>query len=279
MRHAGRETALLAASSPVRDINDQLVGGVVVFQDITERKRIERLQNEMISTISHELRTPLTSISSSLGLVVGGAAGELPERARDMIDIAHRNSKRLIALISDFLDLQRIESDRIALTAQAVDIVQILQEAIALNRAYAEQYDVKLVLEAAPYGIPHGIPHGIKVRADPHLLAQVITNLLSNAAKFSPPGETVMIRITHVPTGVRVSVSDRGPGIPEEVRHLVFQKFAQIGAGNGQGRPGTGLGLSIAKAIIEKLSGRIGFDTCPGEGTTFYFELAEWTEG
>jgi signal transduction histidine kinase len=229
---------------------------------------VERRKAEFISVVSHELRTPLTSIAGSLGLIKGGVAGELPEQAKAMVDIAARNADRLVMLINDILDMNKFESRKVSLNLQPVDLMALVEEAIETNRPYAGQFGVRLVLrEAQP---------GVQVRADPDRLIQVLTNLLSNAAKFSPYGETVMVRLRRDGQMIRVEVSDHGPGIPEEFHPRIFDKFAQVDSSDSRAKGGTGLGLSISKAIIERLGGRIGFETEVGLGTTFFFELPEW---
>lgn len=238
------------------------------FSDITRRKEVERLKNEFISTVSHELRTPLTSIRGSLGLVVGGVAGEVSASARTMLDIAYKNSERLVRLINDILDVEKIESGRMEFQLKPLKLQTVLEQAIEANRGYAEQYGVSYELVETL--------SDVVVNVDNDRLNQVITNLLSNAAKFSPPGGKIILNLTEQANGVRVSVSDSGPGIPEEFRQRIFQKFAQADSSDTRQKGGTGLGLSISKAIIEKLGGSIGFETHNGTGTTFYFDLPIW---
>jgi signal transduction histidine kinase len=236
---------------------------------IEERERLERLKDEFISVVSHELRTPLTSIHGSLNLAVGGKLGELPPQAHRFLEIAYRNSQRVVRLVNEILDLQEIESGEIALRARAVELAPLLEDAIEANQAYAGRFEVRIALD--------GEPPAAKVVADPDRLLQVLANLLGNAARFSPPGGTVRVRATRLAGVVRVSVSDRGPGIPEEFRARVFERFARADASSGRGE-GSGLGLSISRAIVERLGGRIGFESEIGRGTTFHLELAEWSE-
>lgn len=246
-------------------------GTTIAFgQDISKRKEVERLKNEFISTVSHELRTPLTSIRGSLGLIAGGVAGALPERARGMIDIAYKNSERLVRLINDILDIEKIESGKMVFHIKPLELMPLVAQAIEANRAYAEQYQVSFVVTAA-------LP-GAKIAGDADRMMQVLTNLLSNAAKFSPPGEPVEISVRRVARGIHVGVRDFGPGIPPAFQNRIFQKFAQADSSDTRQKGGTGLGLSIVKAIVEKHGGVIAFDTIPGVGTTFYFELPEWHE-
>ena len=242
---------------------------LAIVRDISERKKVEQLKNEFVSTVSHELRTPLTSIRGSLGLLMGGVAGELATEAQELVSIAYKNSERLILLINDILDIEKIESGKMSFALKPVELVPLVEQAIAANRAYAEQFNVTLTLTQA-------LPN-VQVNVDSQRFIQVLTNLLSNAAKFSPPAETVSVSITQHAEMVRVSVQDRGVGIPEEFRDRIFQKFAQADSSDARQKGGTGLGLSIAKAIVERLNGRIGFETELNVGTTFYCELPVWT--
>jgi PAS domain S-box-containing protein len=243
---------------------------LVVIRDSTERKEVERLKAEFISSVSHELRTPLTSIVGSLGLLNSGVAGELSPQAKTLVDIAHRNSERLTSLVNDLLDVGQIEAGTMAVEVRPVDLMAVIQEAIEANRADAAQSGIQLVLQ-------QGVP-GVKVRADAARLRQVLANLLSNAIKFSPRHGTVTIYLTRGPGSVRIAVTDQGSGIPEGFRTRMFQKFTQADASDARPTGGAGLGLSIAKAVMERLGGRIGFNAEPGQGTTFYFELPEWCE-
>jgi signal transduction histidine kinase len=236
---------------------------------IQEHEHLEQQKDEFISVVSHELRTPLTSIHGALNLLVEGKAGELPPDARRFLEIAYRNSGRVVRLVNEILDVQTIESGGIALELRPVEVRQLLAEAVEANHAYAARFDVGIALDdpSSP----------LFVLADPDRLLQVLANLLCNAARFSPPGETVGVRAERLPGLVRVCVSDRGPGIPDAFRARIFEKFAQGDPSTPPWREGTGLGLSISKAIVERLGGRIGFESELGRGTTFHFELPEWS--
>ncbi|HZQ10675.1 MAG TPA: PAS domain S-box protein [Anaerolineae bacterium] len=243
-------------------------GMTIAFgQDITKRKEVDRLKNEFISTVSHELRTPLTSIRGSLGLIAGGVAGPIPDRAKSMIDIAYKNSERLVRLINDILDIEKIESGKMVFNFKPIELMPLIDQAIEANRAYGAQYQVSFV-------ITESVP-GIRINADADRITQVLTNLLSNAAKFSPPGSEVEISVRRVAHGVHVAVHDHGNGIPDEFKNRIFQKFAQADSSDSRQKGGTGLGLSIVKAIVEKHDGTVAFDTIEGVGTTFYFEIPE----
>ena len=236
-----------------------------VGTDITLRKRAEQIKNEFISTVSHELRTPLTSIRGSLGLLAGGVAGEMPERAKALIEIANNNSERLVRLINDILDIEKIESGNMRFDMTRQRALPLVEQAIAATRDYAAQFHVKLALAQDA--------QDAEVVADGDRLVQVIVNLLSNAVKFSPAGGTVQVRLAQRPGCVRLTVADRGQGIAAEFRERIFQKFAQADSSNTRQKGGTGLGLSISRAIVERHQGRIDFDSQPGEGTEFHVEL------
>lgn len=246
--------------------NQKLYTGLV--RDITERKQMEKMKNEFISTVSHELRTPLTSIRGSLGLLSGGAVGELPKQATEMLKIASNNTERLLLLINDILDIQKIESGQIAFKFQRLDLMPFLQQSLADNAFYAEQYGVKFVIAQEL--------SDARVYADKDRLMQVMANLLSNAAKFSPENETVEVSIArHHNALVRISVTDHGSGIPEEFQPKLFDRFTQSDSSDTRQKGGTGLGLSITKTIVEKHGGDIGFVSREGIGSTFFIELPE----
>ncbi len=238
-----------------------------VVRDITERKRVDRMKDEFISTVSHELRTPLTSIHGSIDLINQGKAGELPGKARDLLEIAGRNSNRLRELIENLLDIQKIESGKIEFDMRPLELKSVLETSIEDNKSFGEQFNVEFVFD--------DIMPDVKVRADGRRLKQVMDNFLSNAAKFSPPNSSVEVSMYHHNETVRIAVRDHGPGIPREFRDKVFQRFTQADSSSTRKAGGTGLGLSIAKSIIEQHGGKIGFDTELNVGTTFYFELPE----
>jgi PAS domain S-box-containing protein len=240
---------------------------VCSFADITEQKHLERMKNEFVSTVSHELRTPLTSIHGSLGLIACSVAGDIPARVQTMVEVAYRNSERLIRLINDILDIEKIETGKMVFDLQPVDLLALVEQALAANRAYGQQFNVTFVLQNAA--------DRVWVYADGDRLIQALTNLLANAAKFSPSGDQVIIALSRQADSIRIAISDHGPGIPESFHERLFQKFAQADSSDTRQKGGTGLGLSITKAIVEHLGGRIDFETLPGTGTTFYLDLPE----
>jgi len=240
-------------------------GFLFLIRNITSRKKVERLKNEFVSTVSHELRTPLTSIRGSLGLVAGGAAGTLPDRAQEMIEIAYRNTDRLSHLINDILDIERIESGRMQFNMEMHDALELVDQALAANRGYGEQHQVRLERTAAT--------GSFRVRVDADRFMQVMANLLSNAVKFSPTGDSVSVQVSQHDQKVRIAVHDNGPGIPDEFRSRIFQKFSQADASDTRSKSGSGLGLSIARSIVERMGGELGYDSRPGRGTVFHLDL------
>lgn len=238
---------------------------LAIVRDISERKAVERMKSQFVSTVSHELRTPLTSIRGALGLILGGALGEIPEKARPMLTMATRNSERLTLLINDLLDLEKIESEQMAFTFESIDLVQVIRQSLESNRGYAESYAVTLQL--------HTSVEQAWIHADEHRLLQVLANLLSNAIKFSRQGGMVHLLIVQQESNYKVLIQDQGDGIPEAFHARIFGRFAQADGADNRQKGGSGLGLSISKAIIERHQGSIGFDSVESAGTTFFFTL------
>jgi len=253
--------------APFRDHTGRIVGIVTYNRDVTEQKRSAAVKNEFIATISHELRTPLTSIRGSLGLITAGVTGELPPKAAHMVEIAHNNSERLVLLINDILDLEKLESGKMPFDMQRTALRPLLEQAITASANYMPERRVSIrLVEAAP---------GAEAQTDPNRLHQVFANFLSNAIKFSPVGGTVTVSTERRDNDwLRIAVSDEGQGIPEAFRKRIFGKFEQADATDNRQKGGTGLGLSIAKTIVEKLGGKIGFETGDA-GSIFYVDLLE----
>lgn len=261
-----RDGTTFLADVTVSPVN--LVDGhryLAVLRDVTERRQVERMKTEFVSTVSHELRTPLTSIAGSLGLLSGGAGGDLSERAARLVDIAYSNCQRLVRLINDILDIEKIESGQMVFDNRSIDLVTAIEQSIVANTGFAETHRVTMVL-ADP-------GHDATVIADPDRLAQVVTNLLSNAVKFSPTGGVVELAISPLDRRWRVDVADRGPGIPTEFRDRIFAKFSQADSSDTRAKGGTGLGLSIARELTLRMGGAIGFEDRQGGGTRFFLDL------
>jgi len=265
VRRDGLEIMCEFTFTPLVNDEGDVISIIAQGRDITQELEAERLKKEFTSTLSHELRTPLTSIIGSLQLINSGVLGDLEKDVAELTTIAERNGQRLLDLINDLLDIEKIESGKFELSPEIVSLDSMLQDTLVLNKSFADRYNVRL-------GIQEKLPP-IKVEADPKRLVQVVTNLLSNAAKFSPEGDTVDVTLELMGDRVRVGVHDRGPGIPEAFRSRIFSRFAQADSTATRQKGGTGLGLAICKRLIELMHGSIGFEGRPGGGTTFYFEL------
>jgi PAS domain S-box-containing protein len=240
-------------------------GRVVAFlRDVSEQRQVERLKDEFVSTVSHELRTPLTSIAGSLGLVAAGAAGPLPDKAQRLVGIAQANSQRLVRLINDILDLAKIERGEMPFAMQPLTLLNIARRAADAVQGYAEELGVTVELPRE---------NGATVRGDVDRLTQVVTNLLSNAVKFSPRGGTVSVAFGLEAGRARISVRDRGPGVPEAFRDRLFSRFAQADSSQTRGKSGTGLGLYIAREIAERHGGRLWYQSPPDGGALFHLDL------
>lgn len=244
---------------------------VSVVRDIRDRKKAEQIRLNSVATVSHELRTPLTSIKGALRLLESGVAGDLGEDASRMIGVARRNSDRLLAIVNDILVLEKLTSGQMPLVLKPLDLRTLLTEAVEANAAFAAECGVRFEI-AAEAGESW-------VRGDPDRLMQVMTNLMSNAAKFSPDGTTVMLGVEERDEVWRVWVRDRGPGIPEAARPTLFDNFTQVAGMAGKRYEGTGLGLAICREIVSRHRGHIAFDTEIGRGSTFYFDLRKLDAG
>lgn len=263
----GTRYPILLSVSCLRNDAGEVIGSLAIGVDITERKRLERLKNEFISTVSHELRTPLTSIRGSLGLMKAGVVGELPPKAKEMTDIAYNNAERLILLINDILDIDKIESGEMRFDIKEYDLNTLVNQAMESNAPYAQRFNIHFHVEP--------LATGVLVSVDSNRFIQVLSNLLSNAAKFSAPGSEVRIEITQKNQTLRVAISDTGAGIPEEFHSRIFSKFAQADSSSSRHQGGSGLGLNISKTMIEQMNGKIGFISKVGQGTTFWIELPQ----
>lgn len=256
-------------SAPIPD-DKTIVGTVVTFKDISERLAVERMKDEFISVVSHELRTPLTSIRGSLGLLASGLMGPLPERAQRMLEIAVKNTDRLVNLINDILDIERIESGKVTMQKRDCDAADLVAQAAELVQPLAEKAGV--TLSVAPLAAP--------LFADPDRVIQVLTNLLGNAVKFSYPGGKIWLDAERRDDQIVFRVRDQGRGIPPDKLETIFERFQQVDTSDSREKGGTGLGLAICRSIAHQHGGRVWAETGReplgpglGPGSTFYFAL------
>nr|WP_321456578.1 ATP-binding protein [uncultured Cohaesibacter sp.] len=236
-----------------------------IMTDLTDLKKVDKLKSEFVSTVSHELRTPLTSIKGALDIIKVSLDDSFPETIKKMLLIASSNSVRLARLIDDILDVEKIEAGKLAYDFEEIEVASFLQRVVETNQAYAEQHHTSYHLECDMLDA--------KIRADQSRLEQVLANLLSNAAKFSPPGGIINVRANRKGNAVQISVQDFGNGIPEEFRDKIFTKFAQADSSDTRTKGGTGLGLAIAREIVKAHDSSLQFETDTGHGTTFFFKM------
>ena len=236
-----------------------------VLEETVERlQSVERLKNGFLSTVSHELRTPLTSIRGSLGLLASGALGALSDEAVEVVAIAERNAVRLITLVNDILDIERLENGTVELQLAQVSVESILRRAME-----------SLPASEQPHRIPLEAPEGSSmIWADADRIVQVLVNLLSNAVKFSPPGGVVTIGVGLRENWVEFRVTDRGRGVPVTHRQMIFERYRQVETSDAREKGGLGLGLAICQSIIEQHGGTIGVESAEGCGSTFWFRVA-----
>ena len=239
------------------------IGAVVTFRDITQKFEVDRLKSQFVSTVSHELRTPLTSIRGSLGLLNSGLLGPVSEKGRRMLEIAVSNTDRLVRLINDILDLERLSSGAIALEKQTIDVTQLMQEAVDVIKPLADAAGVSIL----------NSPFLGSIVADHDRMMQTLTNLLSNAVKFSPSGSTVSLSADSAGSTLRFRIADRGRGIPPGKLESIFERFQQVDASDSRDKGGTGLGLPICRSIVQQHGGRIWAESVFGQGSTFYFTM------
>lgn len=247
--------------------NSNEPGGLIMFsEDITERKKMEVMKDEFVSTVNHELRTPLTSIKGSLGLLKMKAEKTLDANGRRLLELSYENCNHLSHLVNDILDIEKIAAGKMDYHIEVVELNELVEEIVDRNQSFARKYKVKFVIK----------PGGEKMwcRVDRARFSQALVNLLSNAAKFSPSGAIVTVSVELAgDDGVRISVADTGPGIPKEFQSKIFGRFAQADSSSTRAKTGTGLGLSITKSIVEAFGGQIGFESDEGNGSVFYFIL------
>ena len=265
----GRRVPVHVSMTAICGADARISGYLLIIRDITELRKVDRLKSEFVSTVSHELRTPLTSIRGSLGLVLGTLSSGLSTQVKGLLQIAQNNADRLGRLINDILDVEKIQSGKMEFKLQRQPIRPLLEQAIDSTKEFARQFNVTYEL------IDKAV--GAEIHVDTDRFIQVIVNLLSNAAKFSPAQDTVSITAERHGRTVRISVDDHGKGISDEFHSRIFEKFAQADSSDSRQKSGTGLGLSIAKAIVEKMNGLIGFESRAGHGTTFFVDFPEMT--
>lgn len=264
----------------IKRANDQMLclhrralnGGrqLLVSRDVTDERTAARLKDELVSTVSHELRTPLTAIAGALGMVGAGAAGELPEKADRLVKIAQRNTERLIALVNDLLDVDKLRSGKVEYHLEPIDLVELIRASIEQTQTFGASSGVTLSAELPP--------SPVLVVSDRNRLLQVLANLLSNAIKFSPSDGQVEVRLTCDEKTASIGVIDHGMGVAEEFRPRLFQRFSQQDASPTRSQPGTGLGLVITRNIVEQLGGTVAFEPTEPRGATFRVDLPLATE-
>ncbi len=244
---------------------------VWLIRDISERKKVEQLKNDFVSTVSHELRTPLTAISGALGLAVGGALGPLNDKQQHMLTLAEQNSQRLGKLINDLLDIEKLAVNKMQFKLRLWPLAALLRQAIELNQPVALQRQVKLELHCAEQD-------DLWVEVDEVRLQQVMANLLANAIRYSPIGSAVVVSVELSANTVRVSVTDQGDGVAADFESRLFQKFSQADSSDRRQVAGTGLGLAICKDLLKAMGGTIGYHRSTTGGACFYFTLPLATE-
>ncbi len=254
----------IEASHEVDGDDGKPIGVVVAFTDTTERRALDRMKDEFISTVSHELRTPLTSLRAALGLVTGGALRSRPEKLHQMLEIALGNTDRLVRLVNDILDLERISSGKSELQLTLCSAEDLLQRAAGLQQAAAAKAEIRISTSA----------RNVLVWADPDRILQTLTNLISNAIKFSPAGSQVDLTARPLDENeALIEIRDQGRGIPSDKLESIFERFQQVDASDSRAMGGTGLGLAICRSIVTQHGGRIWASSQPGAGTTFHFTL------
>lgn len=255
----------------IKDARGRITNYVGVAVDISGLKASQRMKEEFLTTISHELRTPLTSVLGSLGMLRDSMTERLPEQARKLVELAHGNSQRLVRLISDILDIEKIEAGKMTFNFEPLDLAALVNSVVEDCKVLAGQAEVNIASRL--------LAGDSLISGDADRLMQALTNLLANAIRFSSPGQTVEVELDDSGEMLQVTVTDHGPGIPEEFQRHVFKRFTQAGRHDRGRKAGTGLGLSIARLIVLQHGGRIDFRSIPGEATTFIIELPRAVQG
>ncbi len=265
-------TITAAQRESLQALARQVVSQLELRLKLKELEVLDHSKDEFISMVSHELRTPLTAIFGSLSLLVNDKAGDLGALPRNLVEISHRNAERLIRLVNDILDSAKLESGTFDLELHDVDLVELLPKALALNEPYCQRLNARVTLDCGGHA-------RVLVNADEQRLLQVMSNLISNAAKFGLDGDVIQMELAVVHGLAEVRVTDHGAGIPYDKQHLLFKKFKQLSTQEHNKAPGTGLGLNICKSMIELQHGTIDCESIPHEKTTFFFRLPIVTTG
>lgn len=280
---SGEERVIAWNNTVLQDLQGHVIGTLSIGEDITERQVIERMKDEFISVVSHELRTPLTSIHGALNLLSSDLVDIKTDKGRRVLEIAAESAERLVRLVNDILELERLESGKISLSKQVCQASQLLEKATEMMQVMANRAGITLLVSAMP----------IQLSADPDRIIQVLTNLLGNAIKFSARGSQIWltvelgnrelvrengVRELSVVSGsgltmVLFKVQDQGRGIPEDKLESIFERFHQVDASDSRKKGGTGLGLAICRSIVQQHGGRIWVESTLGEGSSFYFTL------
>lgn len=242
--------------------HQNIIHWILQIVDISERIKLEQMKSEFVSTVSHELRTPLTSITGALGMATTGNLGELSPTVNQFLQIAYKNSQRLGLLINDLLDMEKLLAGKMTFDLQLHSLQGLIEQALKDNKSYADNLGVSF----------HYLNQisDVRIKVDSLRFSQVMSNLLSNAAKFSPSGEVVDIILSQQGDWVRIEIKDKGPGIPEEFRKRIFQKFSQADSSDTRQKGGTGLGLAIVKELVDRMGGKVGYETEVGKGSCFF---------
>ncbi|BAU13996.1 multi-sensor signal transduction histidine kinase [Leptolyngbya sp. NIES-3755] len=262
-RKDGQAIDVFLTISPVRSSNGMITAQSWIVRDITELRAVEKMKDEFISIVSHELRTPLTSIRASLGLLLMGKLGALPDASLPFLEVAVNNTDRLMRLINDMLDLERLNAGEITLSRQSCNLADLMQQAIGVMQGSADEANIQLNCRVL----------SVTVMVDHDRILQTLTNLLSNAIKFSVANGTVELTAEQSSGEVQIAVKDQGRGIPSDKIERIFERFQQVDASDSRQQGGTGLGLAICRSIVQQHGGRIWVESVLGVGSTFYFTL------
>lgn len=260
---AGEERMISWNNTILRSQDNEIIGTLSIGEDITEKLKVDRIKSEFISIVSHELRTPLASIRGALGLLSSGVLANRPETAQNMLNIASSDTERLVRLVNDILDLERLESSKVTLDRNWYDVLELCQQAIETMQAIAIESQIEILCNIQSQ----------QVFADQDRLVQTLVNLLSNAIKFSPPQSQVHLEAEQIANEIVFRVCDRGRGIPAAQLESIFERFHQVDASDFRQMGGTGLGLAICRSIVQQHGGKIWVESVLSEGSTFSFTI------